>query len=109
MDLRKLHPGLSVSGQIKPADLSAIKEAGFRTIICNRPDQEEPGQPTYAEIEKTAKSLGLETVYQPITPGVISMQDVEDFASNCARQPAPVLAYCRTGARSETLWSMVKQ
>ena len=42
MDPRTLTPRYTVSPQITPEDIPAIKEAGFTTVICNRPDQEIP-------------------------------------------------------------------
>jgi hypothetical protein len=47
MDIRKINRGLSVSPQIAPADMAELKMAGFRSIICNRPDGEGADQPTF--------------------------------------------------------------
>ncbi|KVT86739.1 NAD(FAD)-dependent dehydrogenase [Burkholderia ubonensis] len=77
MNIRKLTDTLSVSPQITAADLPALSAAGFRAIVCNRPDGEGPDQPTVAEIRAAAAPLD-----------------------------APVLAYCRTGTRSATLWAL---
>ncbi|CAB3805730.1 hypothetical protein LMG28138_05716 [Pararobbsia alpina] len=51
MQLRKLTAEMSVSLQITASDLSAIQTAGFRSIICNRPDGEGSDLPTFSEIE----------------------------------------------------------
>ena len=50
MEYRQITEEYAVSGQIAPEDIAAIKAAGFRSIICNRPDDEQPGQPTADEI-----------------------------------------------------------
>ena len=47
MELKKITDAISVSPQIAPADIQAIKAAGFRAIICNRPDGEGADQPTH--------------------------------------------------------------
>ncbi|WP_143137759.1 beta-lactamase hydrolase domain-containing protein, partial [Burkholderia ubonensis] len=54
MNIRKLTDTLSVSPQITAADLPALSAAGFRAIVCNRPDGEGPDQPTVAEIRAAA-------------------------------------------------------
>jgi sulfide:quinone oxidoreductase len=43
--------------------------AGFRSIICNRPDGEGNDQPTFSEIEEAARAAGLEAYYMPVVPG----------------------------------------
>lgn len=106
MDFRPLTAGLSVSPQVVKSDLQAIKDAGFRAIICNRPDGEGADQPTFDELASAAKDIGLEAVYQPIVAGKVSDQDAADFDAALTALPGPVLAYCRTGTRSATLWSL---
>lgn len=105
MDLKKITEKTSVSPQITPQDMAAIKKAGFRAIICNRPDGEGADQPSFEEIEKAAKKAGLVAAYVPVTAGMVRDEDVEVFGLALKDLPRPVLAYCRTGTRSATLWS----
>ena len=72
MDIKTLTANLSVTPQITASDMQAIKDAGFRAIICNRPDGEGADQPSFAEIEKAASKVGIEATYQPIVSGVVS-------------------------------------
>ncbi len=106
MDIRKLTVCLSVSPQITAAEIPAIKEAGFRSIICNRPDGEGADQPSYEEIHRAAAELGLETSYLPIVSGKVRDEDATAFGAALTELPGPTLAYCRTGTRSATLWSL---
>jgi sulfide:quinone oxidoreductase len=106
MDLRQIDKTVSVSPQIESADLAAIKAAGFRAIICNRPDGEGAAQPTFEEIERAAKEVGLEACYMPVTSGMVTDEDAAKFGEALVELPGPVLAYCRTGTRSATLWSL---
>ncbi|MBC7164936.1 MAG: TIGR01244 family phosphatase [Roseovarius sp.] len=106
MQLNKVTDALSVSPQISAADVAAIRDAGFRAIICNRPDGEGADQPNFEEIEAAAKALGLEARYQPITSGMVRDEDADAFGQALMELPGPVLAYCRTGTRSATLWSL---
>lgn len=97
---------LSVSEQIKAEDLPAIAAAGFKSIICNRPDGEGADQPVFAEIEAAAKASGLTVRYQPIVSGKVTDEDAADFGNLMDSLPKPIFAYCRTGTRSTTLWSL---
>ena len=106
MDLKKITEKTAVSPQITTQDIAAIKEAGFRAIICNRPDGEGADQPSFEEIEAAAKKVGLEAAYVPVTSGKVRDEDVESFGAALKDLPRPVLAYCRTGTRSATLWSL---
>ncbi len=56
MDIKTIDKTISVSPQISVDDLAAIRAAGYRSIICNRPDGEGADQPTFAEIEKAARA-----------------------------------------------------
>lgn len=108
METRELNENLSVAGQIAPEQVSTVAERGFKSVICNRPDGEEPGQPTWAEVESAAKDAGLETRFIPIA----SAEDLEsrkgDFAQALKEMPGPVLAYCRTGTRSGRLYEAAR-
>lgn len=106
MDIKKIDSMMAVSGQVTPDELATIAEQGFRSIICNRPDGEGADQPTFKEIETAAKKLGLEAVYIPITSGMVKDEDATAFMAALDRLPGPTLAFCRTGTRSATLWSL---
>ena len=106
MNIKPVTTALSVSEQIVVADVAEIVAAGFKSIICNRPDGEGADQPTFAEIEAAANAAGVESVYQPIVSGKFGDDDAASFGSLMDRLPKPVLAYCRTGTRSATIWSL---
>ncbi|WP_246133185.1 TIGR01244 family sulfur transferase, partial [Paracoccus aurantiacus] len=95
-----ISPKATVSPQIAAMDMAAIKAAGYRAIICNRPDGEGADQPSFEEIEAAAKAEGIETRYVPVESGMVTDQDVAAFGQALAEVQRPVLAYCRTGTRS---------
>ena len=101
-----LTPVLSVAPQISTADLPAIAQAGFKSIICNRPDGESADQTGYSEIESAAKVLGLEARYLPAETGKVSDEQSAAFGKLMDELPKPVLAYCRSGMRSTTMWAL---
>ena len=105
MEIRKINDSYGVAPQISRDDVSMIAAAGYRAIICNRPDGEGNDQPLFREIADAAEAAGLPVHYLPVTTGKISDDDVEAFDRLFADLPKPVLAFCRTGTRSETLWS----
>ncbi|WP_424991178.1 TIGR01244 family sulfur transferase [Fluviibacterium sp. S390] len=106
MDPKSISPELSVSPQITAADVPALAEQGFRSIICNRPDGEGMDQPTFEEIEAAAKAAGIEARYLPIEQGKVTDEDAAEFGKLLTWLPGPTLAYCRSGTRSATLWSL---
>lgn len=106
MELRTIDERLSVSPQIAADDIARIKALGFRSLICNRPDGEGADQPTFEEIDRSAKAAGLETRYLPVQSGLVRDEDAAAFEGALRELPGPILAYCRTGTRSATLWSL---
>jgi len=106
MELKRISPKVTVCPQITAADVAAIKAAGFRAIICNRPDGEGADQPGFSEIETAAHAAGIEARYVPVKAGMVSDADVAAFGDALAGVQRPVVAYCRTGTRSATLWSL---
>ena len=72
MDIKPISDKLSLSEQLKLADIKLLAEQGFRSIICNRPEGEAADQPTFDEIKAVAESLGIDFRYQPVLPGQIN-------------------------------------
>ncbi|MCO5398233.1 aminotransferase class V-fold PLP-dependent enzyme [Ralstonia soli] len=97
--------GLTTSRQIAPSDMKAIRDAGFRSVICNRPDGESVDQPAFAEIAAAAHELGLEARYLPVEPNGIGDAQVDAFGALVDALPKPILAYCRSGNRAGLLWN----
>lgn len=105
---KQLTPDLAVAKQIAGVDVDAIAARGFKSIICNRPDGEGADQPVFAEIAEAAGAAGLAARYVPVTSGMVTDADAASFAAALAELPKPVLAYCRTGTRSATLWGLAE-
>jgi sulfide:quinone oxidoreductase len=105
MNSKQLTPDFSVAPQIRPADMPDIANQGFRAIICNRPDGEDADQPSAAEIRAAAEAAGLGFAHVPVISRDINPADASKMAKALASLPGPVLAYCRSGARSEALWN----
>lgn len=95
----------SVAPQLTPEDMAAVAAAGYKSVIINRPDFEGgPDQPTSEAVSAAAREAGLRVQYQPVVSGAITADDVAKFAELLQTLPAPVLAYCRSGARCTALF-----
>jgi len=103
MRFRTLTGEMLVAGQIFPADMAEAKALGVATIVNNRPDGEEPGQPGSAEIEAAARAAGLDYRHIPVF-GRFGAGDVAAMAA--ALDKGRTLAFCTTGTRSTFLWAM---
>lgn len=104
----KLDETMSVSPQIAIEDVAAAKAQGFATIINNRPDDEQPGQPSAAEIGAAAAAAGLGYAAIPIVMSGLSQADVDAMAAALDAANGPVLAFCRSGTRSTWLWALAR-
>ena len=106
MDVRPLTPELSVSAQIDTDDVVELAARGFRAVVCNHPDGEGADQPGFAEIEAAVRAQGLAAHYQPVVSGKVGDDQALAFGALLDELPKPVLAYCRSGTRSATLWAL---
>jgi uncharacterized protein (TIGR01244 family) len=100
---------VSVSAQIFPGDVRQLAAMGFKSIINNRPDGEEGGQPTNSEIQQVANEQGVNYFYLPVISGNITQTQCRAFAQLLRDAPKPILAFCRTGTRCSVLWSMSRE
>jgi uncharacterized protein (TIGR01244 family) len=96
----------SVAPQLTPDDVDILAAAGFKTIICNRPDRESAGQPVCAEILAAAQDHGMVFHNIPVVSGQLTLEDIAAFTEALEESPVPILAYCRTGTRSIQLWGL---
>jgi len=106
LDLKRINDHVSVSGQISPGDIAALKAQGFVAIINNRPDGESPDQPDGAEIEAAAKAAGLGYYAIPLGREGVNADMVERTKAALEASDGPVFAFCRSGTRSTTLWAL---
>ena len=106
MDIRPLTDAYSVTPQILPEDIPAIAAAGFTTVICNRPDAENPA-PLHAEAMRAAvEGAGMTFVVNPVFPGQLTMENVDTQRAAIDGARGKVLAYCASGNRSSIVWAL---
>ncbi|HLV76545.1 MAG TPA: TIGR01244 family sulfur transferase [Marinobacter sp.] len=106
MQIRKIDETISVAPQITADEVAEIARLGFRTLVANRPDGEEFGQPAMSELEAAAEEHGLQWVYLPVQSGHITDEDVARFAPMMQAAEKPILAFCRSGTRCTVLWAL---
>lgn len=105
---RKLDDSISVAGQITAEDIAAAARQGFTMVINNRPDGEQPGQPSSAEMERAATASGLAYAAIPITHAGFTRAQVDAMGGALASATGPVLAFCRSGTRSTFIWALAR-
>ncbi|MEY4676312.1 MAG: hypothetical protein RLZZ470_819 [Pseudomonadota bacterium] len=107
MQVTKHTDGFATAPQLAPEHMAAIAAHGFKTVINNRPDMEGgPDQPSSATMQAAAEAAGLTYHYLPVVSGAITPDQVAQMADLVKNGPEPVLAFCRSGARSTQLWSL---
>jgi uncharacterized protein (TIGR01244 family) len=104
--MHRLDPTTLVTGQIGPQDMPAIAALGVKTIVNNRPDAEEPGQPSNAEIEAAARAAGIAWHHIPVAAGFSKAQ--VDALADALETPGETLLFCRSGTRSTYLWALAR-
>lgn len=97
-------------GQIDPSHLAEIVAQGYKSVINNRPDNEGgPDQPKSVDIQAQAEALGLSYAYLPVVSGSLTPEQVIEMARLLKTMPTPILAFCRSGARSSNLYQLALQ
>lgn len=106
---KRITESFSVEGQISLDQVSEIAAAGFKSLMCNRPDAEEPGQIPVGDIQAAAEAAGMTFYHVPVISGQVTQQNVDDFKSVLETAAAPMFAYCRSGTRCTVLWSLAEK
>lgn len=105
-EFKSLDERTLVSGQISAGDLAEARRHGVTMIVNNRPDGEDEGQPTSAEIEAAAKAAGLDYRHIPIARGMGPAQIEEMASARSKLGEGKMLAFCRSGMRSTLAWAV---
>lgn len=108
MDIRQINDEYSVAAQIAVEDVKEIKEMGFKSIVCHRPDGEAEGQPEFDSVKAEAQKLGLEIRHVPFGAEGVSEDQINAFVDCLDEMPRPMLGYCRSGARSTKIYELTR-
>jgi uncharacterized protein (TIGR01244 family) len=110
LPVQPVGPDVCVAPQLDPDAMALAAQAGFRSVINNRPDFEGgPNQPTNAAIEAAAHAAGLQYAFLPVASGYQSPEEIAAFADLMKTLPRPVLVFCRSGTRSARLYMQAQQ
>ena len=107
MNLRQINAEYSVSPQISIEDVDQLSALGFKSIVCHRPDDEDPGQPDFDQIAARARELGIEVAHIPVV-GQPSAEAVQAMNDALDELPKPMLGYCRSGNRSTIVYQQAQ-
>ena len=105
-DFRPLSAGFSVAPQISIEDVAEAKAQGFAMIVNNRPDGEEPSAPQGGDIAHAAAAEGIAYAAIPIGHSGFSHAQIDALDKLLGDATGPILAYCRSGTRSATIWAL---
>jgi uncharacterized protein (TIGR01244 family) len=109
LPLRQIADDVFVAPQLDPAAMAELARLGFKSVVNNRPDFEHgPDQPTSSQVEAAAVAAGLQYRHLPVNGGYQSPEEVVAFRQLLADLPHPVLAFCRSGARSTRLYQLAQ-
>ncbi len=108
MEIRPLTDSYAVSPQITPEDVAEIVQAGYATLVCNRPDGEIPPELQASAIRSAAEAAGLRFVENPVVGGAITLDNVSEQGRAMRESTGPVLAYCASGNRSSIVWALAQ-
>jgi uncharacterized protein (TIGR01244 family) len=108
MYFKQISENYAVKDQILPQDMAEIASLGFKTVINNRPDGEEAGQPLGVEIKAAAEVAGLSYAFIPMTVPALSPELVTQHHTAIEASNGPVFAFCRSGTRSTVLWALTQ-
>lgn len=109
--LKSLSSSVSVGPQLQPTDMAALAAEGYASVINNRPNDEEPGQPSSAELEAAATAAGLAYLHAPIRgmPDDQAVNLVRHQLKADADASARTAMFCRSGMRSSAAWAMAQR
>jgi sulfide:quinone oxidoreductase len=108
MNIREISEQYAVDGQVFPSDMQAIADRGFKFVINNRPDGEEPGQASEADLRSAAEAAGLSYRFIPMTMPTLTPELVAEHNAAIESADGPVFAFCRSGTRSTILWALAQ-
>ena len=98
---------LATAPQACPEDMAQVAQAGFASVMVNRPDFEGGvDQPMAQAVEAAARAQGLHFYHLPFSGADLSPALALRFAQMLGDAPKPILLYCRTGTRSTMVFRM---
>ena len=108
--LRPLSPQVWVTGQVWPADMTELRAAGFTCLVNHRPDDEEPGQPSAADVGRAAAGAGIRAMHAPARglPDAAAVAATREALDSLGPDDKAVF-FCRSGMRSAAAWAMAER
>lgn len=105
---RPLTEKVSVTGQMSTEKFQKLINEGFKSVIVNRPDQEQGNLVTVSQLRNIAEKSHVSVIYQPVISGQITQANVTEFAKYYNELPKPILMVCRSGSRSTDLFNQAQ-
>ncbi|WP_455473917.1 TIGR01244 family sulfur transferase [Bartonella sp. B30(2025)] len=108
MNLQQIEPDIFISAQINVENIASLAKAGFKTIVCNRPDKEDTDQPDFSAIKAEAQKYGIAAYHIPITMSCCTESDVKAMREILKTASLPLLSYCHLGGRAMHIYHLAR-
>jgi len=106
--LMQLSPGLTAAGALSADNIEALAESGVKTIVNNRPDNEDPGQLSADEARKLCAAHGVAYHHIPFVNATLTKAEIDAFEKVLMSGSHPMVAHCRSGTRSTMIWALTR-
>ncbi len=106
--LMQLAPGLTAAGALSADHIEALAASGVKTIINNRPDNEDPGQLSADEAKKLCEARGIAYHHIPFVAATLTRDHIDAFETVLMTGSHPMVAHCRSGTRSTMIWALTR-
>lgn len=109
-ELRPISPQVWITGRVVPEQIAGLAEAGFTCLVNHRPDGEEAGQATAAEVAQAARGAGMRVVHAPARglPDAAAVAATREALDSLGPDGKAVF-FCRSGLRSAAAWAMAER
>ena len=106
--LMQLAPGLTAAGALSADNIEALAASGVKTIVNNRPDNEDPGQLPAADARKLCEVHGIAYHHIPFVAATLTKAQIDAFEQVLMTGSHPMVAHCRSGTRSTMIWALTR-
>lgn len=106
MNIKHIEDNFSISEQITLEDIQTLANMEVKTLICNRPEGEEPNQLTSQQLNEETSKHGIKFIHIPSPGREIPAESLSLFIETFTKSEGKIHAYCRTGTRSSIFWGL---
>lgn len=96
----KISDEVTVGAQPAEEEIEQLREAGFRSVVNLRTDNEDDQPMSPAEEGERVRAEGMNYLHIPVSMDRMSEEKVDRFRDQFMALPSPVFVHCKSGMRS---------